>query len=252
MITERSGCVDRAAMQRGLAALLLPDIARCHEHGYARIAPAPDARAQGAGATPDHRLFQSHILADWFIHFGTGSARRRQGWAYRRMLPFAARYADFFETATRLGLRRAGPLPDSPRGFAHTMVEYAIDTHLAGQRDLSLSVGEVQRAAAGFAVPAISAMLAALGVVHDAGALPARVAAYRARVARARDVRAFAFRAGVAKFGLDDRDDSVDYVGEFLDTGLRSLRSQGLDEAIDATAAFVAARLDAPAPALTG
>ena len=110
---------------QGARALMLPDFADSHAFAYTH---AWDPHSTDA----DSRLIRSHIAGDWWIHFGDDvvSPARRRGWAYLRMGVVARRYETFFRQAFELGLRDTEVPNDSRRGWAHSMLEYSVDTYL--------------------------------------------------------------------------------------------------------------------------
>lgn len=125
-LTEQVRGVDlEYSTGQGARALMLPDFADSHAFAYTH---AWEPRSTDA----DSRLIRSHIAGDWWIHFGDEvvAPARRRGWAYLRMGVVARQYETFFRQAFELGLRDDATPNDSRRGWAHSMLEYSVDTYL--------------------------------------------------------------------------------------------------------------------------
>ncbi len=221
----------------GIVALMLPDIARCHDWGYARChdpVPANDV---------DLALVRAHMLGDWYVHYGEGDQPIRRGWAYRSMAPFARLYDEFFATAEAEGLRRPDMPRDSIRGFAHTMVEYAIDTWVA-DHDPTTTEGFVaaKRALSDIPVDTARALLSRAGADFPAEQLETGIASFTDRIRRCQTPHQFAFRAGAKKFGLIG-DAGVELVARFVRRGARQIPDAEFSAILAETSRFIAAKL---------
>jgi hypothetical protein len=220
----------------GLLMLMLPDYAECHNWAFSEAWVARDN---------DMRLVQAHMLADWYVHFGdTWSADKKKiGWAYRSMRPASQVYKEFFGRATAIGLRDPERQQDSVRGFSHTMLEYAIDVHIARQgrvddrfERMRTTLGQLEDAAH------VEREIARLGVYPDHPQTPASAFAanYLERARLARDPMEIAAYAGARKFGLRMCRESVDYVSAHLDRLLAVLDPKDLDDLTAAVARAIA------------
>ncbi|MGL5441517.1 MAG: hypothetical protein ACRDDJ_03505, partial [[Mycobacterium] stephanolepidis] len=111
-------------LETGLRALMLPDYADSHSYAY--------SRAWFTDGDPQARLIRGHIAGDWWIHFGDDISRPavRRGWAYKRMGTIVEYYKEFYTRAYDLGLSQSSVPNDSKRGWAHSFVEYSVDTYI--------------------------------------------------------------------------------------------------------------------------
>ncbi|MEZ4315217.1 MAG: hypothetical protein R3F14_44950 [Polyangiaceae bacterium] len=225
-----------------VAALMLPDIARCHDWGYDTC--LDDRPVSTAG-----ELLRLHMLADWFIHFGEGTTRERSGWAYRKMGVYAREYDAFFASAAARGLRE-GPPGDSRRGFSHTMMEYSIDTwlirngHFEGRfRSVQDVLGRVGRGSGLVSVDWARRTLAVAGARSDSPDLAADALSFGERVLSSRGPEELVYRAGVKKFGLQDSDASVELMKATLDEGLARIPDAELRLVVQEAAEFLSRRL---------
>ena len=221
-------------------ALYLPDFVRCHEWGYAECFRMPDDDPTGA-------LIKAHMLGDWWVHYGLYEEAKRRGWAYRRMAVFARHYDVFFETARREDLLRDASGPrDSVRGFSHTMMEYAIDTHLAASlagttfAALQSAIGGVGEDRGAWSEATVRAQLAARGITGSFDGLAGDLHSFRARALAARAPQEFAYRAGVKKFGLHDHEASLALVRETIAAGLGEIPGTEIDAVVEETGRFIA------------
>lgn len=201
----------------GIATLMLPDYANCHEWGYDHYA----GLSSGEGA-----LIQAHMAADWVVHFGPlgGQPRMRTGWAYRRMGIAARRYKDFFTSAQRQGLRESAEPNDSVRGFSHSMIEYCVDTYLCHRGALDRHFASIQEGLArNVTVETATSVLAMLGAQYDRRSLGVSLTDYRARAIKAQSPEELAYYAAARKFGLRVDRDSLPFVGAYLEAFLHEL-----------------------------
>lgn len=222
------------------AALYLPDFVRCHEWGYAQCFRLSDA-------DPAIALVKSHMLGDWWVHYGDGEVDKRRGWAYRRMAIYARCYDEFFAAAARDGLLVSPDAPrDSVRGFSHTMMEYAIDTHLAARlstdtfHSVQRSVARIGTTDDNWSVPAVLAFIASRGIEGSFESVAADMASFRTRAAAASQPAEFAYRAGVKKFGLHETPASLRLVANTIHEGLAEIPGTEIDDVVAATASFIA------------
>ncbi|MEZ4302441.1 MAG: hypothetical protein R3B70_46365 [Polyangiaceae bacterium] len=123
---------ERDVFGPGVVDLMLPNVLHCHDWGYQHLW---DLSSFEDHLRPVARRMQTHIVADWVIHYGgarTGE-KRKVGWAYRRMGLAHRRAREFFEEARCRGLLRSDAV--DPAGwsrkrkldFAHSITEYALD-----------------------------------------------------------------------------------------------------------------------------
>ena len=221
----------------GMVALMLPDVARCHEWGYATCFDA------SGDADPSHRLMRAHMLGDWYVHYGSGRERIRRGWAYRTMGVFARLYREFFETAEEAGMRPRGASRDSVRGFSHTMVEYSIDTWVADSLpEAAEGFAAAKEALADLPLPTLTATLDAAGADYPLDKLGEGARSFSRRVRAADRPQELAYRAGVKKFGLSG-DSAVAYVESFIRRGMQEIPRAEFDSTFAGTARFIAEHL---------
>jgi hypothetical protein len=123
--------VDLLGGEFGMAAML-PDLLSCHDWGYS-------ASWSLAGAGTQAELVVAHMLGDAVVHYGQiwRDRDRKRGWAYVRMGVVTRRYDEFYEHAQLHGWREPDAPRESRRGWAHTMVEYALDQWLADRREVT-------------------------------------------------------------------------------------------------------------------
>lgn len=222
------------------AALYFPDFVRCHDWGYTRCFALPERSTSSA-------LIKAHMIGDWWVHYGPGGEPKRLGWAYRRMAVFARQYERFFDTAARLSLLCSQEQErDSVRGFAHTMMEYSIDTHLSllieeptflALRRVAGDVGSPQGL---WSEDNVRHTIAQNEVAGSFRRLCEDLHSFSSRAAAAVAPAEFAYRAGVKKFGLRDCAESIGLLATTIEEGLREIPGSEIDEVVDQIASFIA------------
>lgn len=210
--------------------LMLPDLLACHDWAYDRA-----WGWSGCSVTAD--LVCAHMLGDALIHHGPRwtPQRRKVGWVYRRMGLISRAYEAFFDHAEGLGWRNPALARDSRRGWAHTMVEYSIDQWLADTGVFE----EVQEAATSAAQATLENRTWVDRVVDDLAVDPSKPIAtqpsrYCGALARAVRPDEMHLRGLAVKFGLDERDEVLDWIRSQLraivlevgDDELRAIRRQ--------------------------
>ncbi|MEU4776022.1 hypothetical protein [Micromonospora sp. NPDC023644] len=204
------GPVDLLSGERVLE-LMLPDVLSSHDWGYEHCWRDTDS-LRG-------RLVVAHMLGDAVVHYGPRwvAPHRRSGWAYLRMGQVARRYEEFWRTAAERGWRKpdAGP-QDSRRGWAHSLVEYSIDQHLADHGDWSDLLAELRRRAAVVVTDPswVRAYAAEAGVVPSKPLLsqPQR---YCGALSRALEPDEIHLRGLAVKFGLIERPEVLGWLREW-------------------------------------
>lgn len=236
--TRASRAFDPSALTGdGMVALMLPDVARCHEWGYATCFDS------GGDADPSLRLMRAHMLGDWYVHYGSGREQIRRGWAYRTMGAFARLYWEFFETAEDAGMRPPGVPRDSVRGFSHTMVEYSIDTWVADTLpEAAEGFAAAKEALGDMPLPGVAATLESAGADYPREKLEEGVESFGRRVRAANRPQEFAYRAGVKKFGLAG-DSAVTHMESFIRRGMREIPARDFETTFAETADFIAEHL---------
>lgn len=138
---HESGAFTDVALDEGELgmAAMLPDLISCHDWGYTHAWSL-------AGVGTQAELVLAHMIGDAVVHYGQHwrGHEHRRGWAYLRMGLVARRFDHFHEQAERAGWRVQGLPRDSRRGWAHTMIEYAIDQWLSDRRDLTKAFRQVR------------------------------------------------------------------------------------------------------------
>lgn len=233
-LTYRSGAFDEDdAYGSGLPFLMLPDYGSCHHWCYDHVWEAHD---HGLA------LARSHIIADWYVHFGPTrrNGLRKVGWAYNRMRVAAAFYDEFFGLAAAEGVRDPGPPGDSLRGFSHSMLEYAIDTHIARRGLVDDHWPGMQSAIQAIEdVEVGRAALARYGAVTDVSDLPQEIWTYQARVQQASEPQEVAFYCIARKFGLRVDADGAAFVRRYQDRLLREIAADELDDVCTCVSAAI-------------
>lgn len=215
---------------------MLPDFADSHAFAY--------THAWEREGDTDSRLIRSHIAGDWWIHFGddlTQPARRR-GWAYLRMGVIARRYEEFYALAHERGLVPTAVPNDSRRGWAHSMLEYSVDTYLARRGALDDAFDDIRRQLGSLQAHAeeVRALLARQQV------LPWRQEAWRGaldysvRVALADSPEEIGLLGAAGKFGLDYSPASRALVREFQSQVVQDVGAEEYETVIRAMHGFVA------------
>ena len=116
----------------GVVDLMLPNVLHCHDWGYRNLW---DISSFDGALRPLTRQMQTHIVADWVVHYGDAqtSVKRKVGWAYRRMGIAHRRAKGFFEGARSRDLLCSEATDPSQWSrkrkldFAHSITEYALD-----------------------------------------------------------------------------------------------------------------------------
>jgi hypothetical protein len=218
---------------------MLPDYVRCHDWGY-------DKCFEQNPVTPAGRLIRSHMLADWFVHYGSEFERQKRGWAYRKMGVYAKTYEAFQAEAVRRKLREDIPMNDSRRGFSHTMIEYSIDTWLANRglvddrfAFLKETYAQLGKSEGPGSLEAIARVIQQEGIDLVNEKMGQDVLSFGRRVEQSKSPVEFAYRAGVKKFGLDDTDDAVAFVGEFIEHGLKQIDDAEIEQFVDDCVSFL-------------
>ncbi|MEU4171804.1 hypothetical protein AB0F46_33600 [Streptomyces sp. NPDC026665] len=215
---------------------MLPDFADSHAFAY--------THAWEKEGDTDSRLIRSHIAGDWWIHFGDDLTRpaRRRGWAYLRMGVIARRYEEFYALAHERGLAPTAVPNDSRRGWAHSMLEYSVDTHLARSGTLDHAFDDVRRQLGRLQAHGeeIRAMLAGQQVLPWSQEVWRNALDYSARVALADSPEEIALLGAAGKFGLDYSRASRALVREFQSRILKDVGAEEYGTIIRAMHEFVA------------
>jgi hypothetical protein len=206
------------------AAFLLPDIVSCHDWAYDCI----------WGLRPGDRVadcVRAHMVGDGFIHYGDGwrGVRQRRGFAYRRMGLVSSRYESFFEQAEANGwLAEVTARRDSRRGWAHTLVEYSVDQHLADTRRLDDSFVALRAAGAAVTSDGLGRLLEVLGA-QVSKPFPAQPSRYLGVITRAETPDEFHLRGLAAKFGLREDAPVLDWLRRLLRSVVAGVGTEELD-----------------------
>ncbi|NNH06654.1 hypothetical protein [Cellulomonas fimi] len=228
ILTRDSGAFTEEEIFDGrLATLMLPDFVNCHDWAYTKA-----WRAEGEKM----RLIQAHMLADWYVHFGAEyqQERVRRGWAYRSMRPATRRYWQFFAEAHALGLRDTAEPNDSVRGFAHTMLEYLVDLHLARSGTFDRYFDQCARELDKIDDETwLTAEVHALAVEGSDPDLHGVAARYKSRASRARSPEEIALLGLCSKFALALSWESVAYVRQFQETIYREVGADAVAALVD-------------------
>lgn len=221
----------------GIGFITFPDYARGHDVGYQQCFIARQR-------SENQELAVSHLLADWWVHYGPGDERTRKGWAYRKMGIFAKMYKEFFATAERQGMRDPLLERDSIRGFSHTMVEYSIDTWISRKRPVERYFHTVQQ---GVSAIDTGQLAAHLGYIADEFDMDGEVfrhdlQSFQERVGRARNTGDWVLFAGLKKFGLTQSPQSLNLLASCIDRGLAQISDQDMESMLGECVEFVRSR----------
>ncbi|WP_217548942.1 hypothetical protein [Streptomyces sp. GbtcB6] len=214
---------------------MVPDFADSHAFAY--------TRAWEKEGDTDSRLIRSHIAGDWWIHFGdnlTEPARRR-GWAYLNMGVVARRYEEFYALAHERGLAPT-PVPnDSRRGWAHSMLEYSVDTYIARRGTLDHGFDAIKQQLGSLQAHGdeVQALLATQQVSPWSQEAWRHACEYSIRVALAESPEDIAVLGAAGKFGLDYSPESRALVREFQSHVVDSVGSDEYETVIRAMHDFV-------------
>ncbi|GLZ50073.1 hypothetical protein Acsp06_62580 [Actinomycetospora sp. NBRC 106375] len=197
----------------GMRPLMLPDYADTHLFAY--------EHAWGMGSDLNGRLIRSHIAGDWWIHFGDRLAEpaRRRGWAYYRMGTIARMYEQFYRDACEKNLCAAPDPNDSRRGWAHTMVEYSVDTFLARTGWFDGAFNGIQERLADLLSnqEAWCRLLSTQRVNPSDARVWERTRQYSAQVARSESPEDLAVMGAIGKFGLEFTREAREHVVRYQD-----------------------------------
>ncbi|CAH0305714.1 hypothetical protein [Pseudomonas brassicacearum] len=228
---------NRKIYGEGIGYITFPDYARGHDVGYQQCFIARQR-------SESQELAVSHLLADWWVHYGPGDERTRKGWAYRKMGIFAKMYDDFFSTAENQGLRNPSVERDSYRGFSHTMVEYSIDTWISRTQPVEHHFHTVQQ---GISAIDTGQLTRHLGFMADEFDMDSEVfrsdlQSFQERVSRAGNTGDWVLFAGLKKFGLTHCPQSLNLLGECIDRGLAQISDQDMTSMLGECVEFVRSR----------
>jgi len=219
----------------GMRALMIPDYADSHAFAYEH-AWSMDADTYG-------RLIRSHIAGDWWIHFGENldEGARRRGWAYYRMGVIARHYEEFYQLAYERGLCDTPEPNDSRRGWAHTMMEYSVDTYLARTGRMDDEFQRVREQLANLAAHAdeVTALFEQQQVHPWSQATWRHALAYSMRVALSTAPEDFAVIGAVGKFGLDYSVESRKFVLDYQHRIVDELDRAEYEDVLRAVSTFV-------------
>jgi hypothetical protein len=206
------------------AAFLLPDIVSCHDWAY-------DSIWSVRPGDPVADCVRVHMIGDGFIHYGEGwrEARQRRGFAYRQMGLVSSGYESFFEQAEANGwLAETTVQRDSRRGWAHTLVEYSVDQHLADTRPLDDSFLALRAAGASLTPDRLAPLLEVLGA-QMSKPFPAQPSRYLGVIARAQAPDEFHLRGLAVKFGLREDACVLDWLRRLLRSVIAGVGREELD-----------------------
>jgi phosphoglycolate phosphatase-like HAD superfamily hydrolase len=238
LLTTAMSSVDRDyAVERGIRALMLPDFADTHAFAYTHA-------WERAGDT-DSRLIRSHIAGDWWIHFGDNltDAAWRRGWAYLKMGVVSRRYEEFYAEAFARGLTGTAEPNDSRRGWAHSMLEYSVDTYIArtGVLDDTFEAIRDQLGSLSMHADEVRTMFASQQVLPWSQAVWSNAGDYSTRVALSQSPEDFAVIGAAGKFGLDYSPEAREFVRSYQSAVVENIGADEYDMVIDAMHDFVAA-----------
>jgi len=254
----------RPDLRRGerVIELMLPDLLSCHDWAYAHSWYRQER-------TRD-QLVVAHMVGDAVVHFGRrwDGEHRKRGWAYRTMGQVARRYQHFWDTVDDNGWRlpEAGP-PDSRRGWAHTLCEYALDQWLADNGDWDELLAACREQAAGTLADRawVDAYVEA-GTVTPSKPLATQPARYCGAISRACRPDEIHLRGLAVKFGLVESSEVLEWLRGWVRGIVRGVGAQELDAVVTEitetvtepwahgypTAVLSAATIPDPATALAG
>lgn len=210
--------------------LMFLNYMHCHDWAY-ECCWEPDAFGRLA---PVVRLIRAHMICDWVVHYGTerAIAKKKRGWAYRRMMLAGVRREEFFAGAARRGL--LADMPAAPTAswqkkqrldFDHSLVEYAADLLLAPlsvsparfraiQQGLSALCREDGYGGTRWAFQLFETLGSRTDQTHDFLLTAARQLGRDAIESQCAEE--FAVRTAIHKYGLVLTKDSISYVHEVL------------------------------------
>jgi hypothetical protein len=222
---------------------MLPNLAHCHQWAYEALW---DAHRRSDATTA--RVLQSHMICDWVIHYGSKwtPVKERIGWAYDEMPKAAARLDSFMDHLSAHGLLREDPREvDSrehlERDFGHTAVECALDFRLAARYAGGPRLASIGREFQRFGEPGVADEFIAQ-VFHDLDGYtkePPDVlrrtiddfARWSGRVTRPYEFAAYTM---IAKYGVEETDESLQFALDFLEVLSRNLDRSGTERMVSA------------------
>ncbi|MFA0926077.1 hypothetical protein RA263_17430 [Pseudomonas syringae pv. tagetis] len=217
--------------------ITFPDYARGHDVGYQQCF-IPRRRSES------QELVVSHLLADWWVHYGPRQERTRKGWAYRKMGIFAKMYDDFFSSAESNGLRNPALERDSYRGFSHTMVEYSIDTWISRTQSVEHYFHLTKEGVNAIDTEQLSQHLGFIADEFDmtSDIFCSDLKSFKERVDRADCTADWVLFAGLKKFGLTHCPHSLMLLGDCIDRGLEQISDQDMTSMLGECIEFVHSR----------
>ncbi|WP_339431385.1 MULTISPECIES: hypothetical protein [unclassified Pseudomonas] len=221
----------------GVGYITFPDYARGHDIGYQQCF-IPRQRSES------QELAVSHLLADWWVHYGPGDERARKGWAYRKMGIFSKLYDEFFATAESRGMRNPLIERDSYRGFSHTMVEYSIDTWISRNQPVERYFRTVQQGVSAIDTRQLAQNLGFMADKFDMDGQVFRhdLQSFQERVGRAGNTGEWVLFAGLKKFGLAQSPQSLSLLASCIDRGLAQISDQDMTSMLGECIEFVRSR----------
>ncbi|MGC5330423.1 hypothetical protein [Micromonospora sp. DT62] len=250
LLTRAMSSMDHDyAAEAGVRALMLPDFADTHAFAY--------THAWEQDGDTDSRLIRSHIAGDWWIHFGDNlrEPAQRRGWAYLKMGVIARRYEQFYAEAYVRGLTDTPEPNDSRRGWAHSMLEYSVDTHIAREGLLDDKFGAIREQLGALQMHGVEvrAMFANQQVLPWSQSVWTHACDYSTRVALSESPEDFAVIGAAGKFGLDYSPEAREFVRSYQSAVVESVGADEYDIVIKAMHDFVASvEHDTFRPAIPG
>jgi hypothetical protein len=163
---------------------------------------------------------------------------------------FARQYEQFFEVAAQRKLRPTGIPADSRRGFAHSMMEYVVDTHLCltGRVDDAFSdiregLSGVGRKGGPGSLAWVSRTMEAEGLSSESCALEGDLLSFGERVEASTRPEELAYRAALKKFELASSEESLHYVSDFVQRGRAEVGSRSIEDLVRAASEFIGHKL---------
>jgi len=235
-VTSKLAGLFENGIGRNLTFLMIPDYIASHDWGYHHYSML-DTKSEIM------KYFKSHMLGDWFVHFGDQKEPRKSGWAYKNMKLFAKKYNLFFLEAEERGLLRKDlTRRDTIRGFSHTMMEYLIDYYMS--RSLMCNdllyyskryLGEELLQQPLFWLnDFVNKEEIACAISLEEGAR-----CFGNRVLLSTRLEEFVLRAGIKKFGLTPSVESMSFIASHLEAALLEFPLSKIDQVVEDTALFI-------------